>query len=198
MARPAEFDRQDVLIKAMNTFWRTGYTGTSINDLVTATDLKPGSLYGAFDSKRRLFFETVDLYANRTLLRVETTLLESTSPLQGVFTFFDRLCADLASDNSGKGCLLLNTLMELGSEDQELRNHITAYLNQVEKVFEKTLERARQAGELGADADCTQLAKFLMTAIWGLRVLNTTLPERSAYQQVCQTYLSALPVTVRG
>jgi TetR/AcrR family transcriptional repressor of nem operon len=64
MARPAEFDRNDVLNKAMDVFWRTGYTATSVSDLVHATNLKPGSLYAAFNSKRGLFLEVID---NQTL-----------------------------------------------------------------------------------------------------------------------------------
>lgn len=42
MARPAEFDRTDVLEKAMNVFWRTGYNASSITDLVKATSLNRG------------------------------------------------------------------------------------------------------------------------------------------------------------
>ena len=82
MARPAEFNRDDVIEKAMNVFWRTGYASTSISDLVSATSLKPGSLYGAFKSKRDLFIEVVDTYAERSIQRVTSFLQTTPSPVQ--------------------------------------------------------------------------------------------------------------------
>lgn len=55
MARPQAFDQQQVLQNAMELFWRQGYASTSVRDLTEATRLQPGSLYGAFKSKRQLF-----------------------------------------------------------------------------------------------------------------------------------------------
>ena len=52
MPRPAEYVRSEVLHQAMETFWRKGYAATSMKDLTRATGLQPGSLYGAFESKR--------------------------------------------------------------------------------------------------------------------------------------------------
>ena len=55
MARPREFDETQVLEAARDAFWSTGYGGTSIDDLTTATGLGKGSLYAAFGGKRELF-----------------------------------------------------------------------------------------------------------------------------------------------
>jgi len=56
MARPIEFDREEVLQKAIGVFWQKGYSATSIKNLVEATGLQPGSIYAAFGDKRGLFF----------------------------------------------------------------------------------------------------------------------------------------------
>ncbi len=50
MARPAQFDRGEILDKAMQTFWEHGYSATSMANLVETTELNPGSLYAAFES----------------------------------------------------------------------------------------------------------------------------------------------------
>jgi TetR/AcrR family transcriptional regulator, transcriptional repressor for nem operon len=55
MARPRTFDEQETIRVAVQVFTRTGYDGTSIDDLVQATGLLRGSLYKAFGSKRGLF-----------------------------------------------------------------------------------------------------------------------------------------------
>ena len=52
MARPREFDYDDVVEQAMYLFWRQGYQNTSIDDVESATGLTKGSLYKAFKNKR--------------------------------------------------------------------------------------------------------------------------------------------------
>ena len=192
MARPAEFVREEVLDKAMEVFWRTGYSGTSVTDLVKATSLKPGSLYGAFSSKRGLFMEVIDTYTNRGLKNVKSCLGSTDNPLDAIHLFFDHFCTDLAGDEIGKGCFVINTLLELATEDDEIRIRITDYLNSIESEFASTLEKARAAGQISADKDPASLAKFLMTGIWGMRVMSSTRPDAKAYSEVASHLLAQL------
>ena len=55
MGRTRSFVESEVVAAARRAFLATGYEGTSVDDLVTATGLHRGSLYGAFGSKRGLF-----------------------------------------------------------------------------------------------------------------------------------------------
>lgn len=59
MARPRSFDVAVVLAAAGAVFRRLGYEAASVDDLVAATGLHRGSLYGAFGSKRGLFVATL-------------------------------------------------------------------------------------------------------------------------------------------
>ncbi len=55
VGRTRSFDQDAVLDRTVDLFARTGYEGTSIDDVVAATGLHRGSLYAAFGSKRGLF-----------------------------------------------------------------------------------------------------------------------------------------------
>lgn len=55
MARPRSFDTDVVLDAAGTVFCRLGFEAASVDDLVAATGLHRGSIYGAFGSKRGLF-----------------------------------------------------------------------------------------------------------------------------------------------
>lgn len=198
MARPAEFDRKEVLDKAMKVFWRTGYTATSVNDLVNATNLKPGSIYGAFNSKRGLFLEVIDAYANNSLTRIQRCMEQRDSAVEAIHLFFSRMTEEVSCDTIGKGCLMINTLLELATEDDEVRERVTQYLGQIEHHLYLTLEKGRLNGELQSDTDTESLAKMLMTGIWGLRVLSTTRPDPSVYSGVVSHLLSAIPVPHRA
>ena len=192
MARPAEFDRNDVLNKAMDVFGRTGYNATSITDLVHATNLKPGSIYGAFNSKRGLFLEVIDNYANRSLARINECMEQPDSAIDTITRFFSRMCNELECDKIGKGCLMVNTLLELATEDEDICVKITEYLNRIEHCFYLSLENARLQGELKPDTDADGLAKMLMTGIWGLRVMSTTRPDPIIYSGIISHLLASL------
>lgn len=59
MARPRSFDTDVVLDAAAAVFCRLGFEAASLDDLVAATGLHRGSIYGAFGSKRGLFLSTL-------------------------------------------------------------------------------------------------------------------------------------------
>ncbi len=60
--RPREFDRDEALGRARDAFWRRGYEGTSMADLVEALGIASARIYAAFGSKDALFREAVGLY----------------------------------------------------------------------------------------------------------------------------------------
>lgn len=192
MARPAEFDRAEVLEKAMEVFWRTGYNATSITELVKATKLKPGSLYGAFQSKRGLFLEVIDTYAERSIGRAREAFTNAASPLEGIETFFQLFCHDLMQDEIGRGCLMVNTMLELATEDDEIRERVGGYLDTVEDYFQQAVKQAQVEGTLGSEQTPEELSAFLMTNIWGLRVLSSKRPDHKIYDAVVANIMRAL------
>ena len=77
MGRPAAFDRDQVVHQVTDLFWKKGYLGTSISDVVAATSLKPGSIYNSFDSKQKLLLEALDHYSSQSFERVQRCLQSS-------------------------------------------------------------------------------------------------------------------------
>src|SRR6185503_5597935 len=65
--RPRAYDADEALRQARNTFWKKGYSATTLDDLSEATGMNRPSLYGAFGDKRALYLATLERYvvANR-------------------------------------------------------------------------------------------------------------------------------------
>ncbi|MCP3665259.1 MAG: TetR/AcrR family transcriptional regulator [Gammaproteobacteria bacterium] len=166
MPRPAQFDRETVLDQATNAFWQNGYCNTSLSRLVEVTQLKPGSIYAAFDSKEGLFLAAIDHYGQHSLNQIKETLSSAESPLQGIKNFLGEL--RIANNN---GCFLVNTILELSPHNSTVAQRVDHYLDRVEQTLGKGLEAAQQAGELTPERDPRSLAQFLMVNIWGIRVL---------------------------
>ena len=74
MARPPGFDRAQVLEAVERQFRKTGYAGTSLDDLCAATGLGRGSLYAAFGDKHSLFLQAFGGYCDRNESWLEAAL----------------------------------------------------------------------------------------------------------------------------
>jgi TetR/AcrR family transcriptional repressor of nem operon len=192
MARPPQFRREEVLEKAMQAFWDHGYGSTSMADLVEVTDLHPGSLYAAFRSKQGLFLAAVDQYGESSAARVERSLAEADSPLEGIRGLLRQLAEDAASPLGERSCLLVNTVLELARQNKTVRKRVTRHLDTLEGLFRRALEAAQANGELSADKDPMALAAFLMCNIWGLRVLGGTAPTPERTEAVVEQLLTLL------
>jgi AcrR family transcriptional regulator len=60
MGRPRQFDEMEAVRVAAAVFRRNGYASTSVDQLVEATGVHRGSLYGVFGSKYGLFLRVLD------------------------------------------------------------------------------------------------------------------------------------------
>jgi AcrR family transcriptional regulator len=82
--RPREFDTDAVIERAMGVFWSSGYYGTSLPDLLEATNLSRGSLYAAFGDKHGLFLRALDRYIAEALARLDAELDPGKNALAGL------------------------------------------------------------------------------------------------------------------
>lgn len=192
MARPQEFDHDQVLRDAMTLFWRRGYEGTSIKDLTEATRLQPGSLYGAFKNKRQLFLLSLDRYFADLHAGVSQLMHTDAPPLQRIHQFFAQLLKESAGDKERRGCLLVNTLLEVPADDAEINQRVAGMLQSVELEFRKVLEEARDRGELPAHKNPEALARTLISGVFGMRVYNRMNPGKKALQTIADNLLSML------
>lgn len=192
MARPAQFERDDVLEKAMQAFWDQGYNATSMASLVDATSLKPGSIYAAFDSKEGLFLAALDHYAQQSVARIKRALADADTPLQGIRGFFLNMVKEAAGVRAGRSCLLVNTVLEISRQNEMVQKRVNRHLADIEALFLHALKTAQANGELLPDKDPKALAAFLMTSIWGLRVLGGTKPAPARTKAVVKQLLTLL------
>jgi len=189
MARPIEFDREEVLQNAMLLFWRKGYNRTSMRELTEETRLQPGSLYGAFSSKRHLFILALESYADALKAFVGEVFGSDRPPLERIEAFFTAILEDSRKDRDRKGCLLINTLLETPAKDKELIRCAANALATLESAFKKALDEAQARGELAPERDTEALARLLMANIYGLRVYLKMGRSHKALVQIAETLL---------
>lgn len=108
--RPKTFDRDAALDKALELFWRHGYEGTSLSDLVEATGAKAPTLYAEFTNKEGMFRAAVDRYTEKFASQSEAALVcPETSVAGGIEKYF-RSTAACFTDGKKPGGASLSAL----------------------------------------------------------------------------------------
>jgi len=169
MARTKGFDRSDALEKALDVFWKHGYQGVGLTQLLRDMGIARQSLYDTFGSKRELFIRTIEHYRDTRLVAALALLERDGSAIRNVkdvVRFFEQL----ALDKRARGCLVANSLVELGPHDDEIRELLAATLGLLEKGIAKELRRAQREGELSRGRSPRALARALTNALVGMAV----------------------------
>ncbi|WP_219416877.1 TetR/AcrR family transcriptional regulator [Pseudonocardia nigra] len=170
MPRPREFDEQDVVARATDLFWRRGYHATSVRDLGDELGLSASSLYRTFGDKHGLFLRALDHYrATETAAARER--LDGPGAARSVLREWLVRSIDVpAARPPARGCFVVNTATELGSDDPDVDRRTGAAFSATREAVERVLRRGCTEGELPPDLDVAAAADALFTLQLGLQV----------------------------
>lgn len=193
MVRPREFEEEQVVQDAMHVFWSKGYQATSVQDLVDATGLQRGSLYGAFGDKHGLFVSALDSYADAMVEHVRQLIAAAKDPLDGLRAFVGEVatsCSDPSS--SHRGCMVGNTSNELAAHDDVARERVARFVADMQRAMADGLRRAQAQGTFAADRDPDAAATFIQCSVQGLALLAKSRPDPTVIRGVVGEILRAL------
>jgi len=191
MARPKEFDVDQVLDRATELFWTKGYEETSMRDLEEGLGVGRQSLYSTFGDKRDLFLAALDRYASLQQERIEP-LLAPDAGLAAIRAYFARAFSPAACSEPRRSCMMLNSVVEFGQADAEVTRRYNANQEHIVGAFRHALSGAVRKGELPASIDQNALALFLVSQMYGLVVLSKGGAPPATLERVVATALSAL------
>src|SRR3954453_12541349 len=146
MARPRSFDENQVLKSAREEFWNRGYAATSLEDLMGATGLGKGSLYGAFGDKRQLFLHVLDNYRDEQLDGVRQALTGPGTAMERLTRLLEGAANGFAEDDQRRGCFLVNSTSELHGEEPEVVTRARVTYQRVEDLLVACVKDAQREG----------------------------------------------------
>jgi AcrR family transcriptional regulator len=167
--RPREFDEDRVLSAALDVFLSKGYVGASLSELTGAMRINRPSLYHCFKSKEQLFKRAIELHARRHLDYLQTAL-EAPTVREAAKRL---LCGALTNREVAggvRGFLGMLSSMPAESEVSAVRRAVAMHQAVAISALIKRLSRARDEGELSADAHPAALAYFLEALVHGIAV----------------------------
>ncbi|MHA7959627.1 TetR/AcrR family transcriptional regulator [Streptomyces sp. L500] len=193
MARPRKFDEERAVDAALEAFWTAGYEATSTQDLCEATGLGRSSIYNTFHSKRDLFLRTLALYMRRKSDQLAALLEEDVPAREKVRALLDNVLAEEAgADGGGRGCLYVNTAVELASRDPEVAHELERDYARRHDTLTAALKAGQRAGEIDPAKDASALAHFVTATVGGIRVAARAGAGEAALRAIARTALDAI------
>jgi TetR/AcrR family transcriptional regulator, transcriptional repressor for nem operon len=192
MARQKEFDRDEVLHKAMEVFWTRGYEAASIQDLVEHMGINRQSIYDTFGDKHSLFLQSLDRYREIQNRQVFDVLERPGSVKKNLRQLFEDVIARALSAEGRRGCFVGNSMSELAGRCKATANLTCSSVTSAEKMFRRALERGREQGELRRVQDTRAVARFLYCSLQGLLLLAKATSDRKLLSDVVKVTLSVL------
>lgn len=163
-----------------------------MEDLVRATGVSRYGLYGTFGSKRELFEQALERYAEGMGKQSFLRLLEPGAGLKHIRLIFDERVDDMCCIKENKGCLFIHTAMELAPQDEDLKGVLKKFMKRMSKAFAIGLESAKAQGEIRNDIDERSTGELLTSTMFGLGVLARTGYTREALGQIVDSTLASL------
>jgi AcrR family transcriptional regulator len=171
--RPRAYDPDTAIAKAAEVFWKAGYAGTSLDDLVAATGMNRPSLYAAFGDKRDLYLKTLEHYRDDYRGKARAMLADD-PPLRVFLTRFYGFALDLylAGESGPRGCYSIGTAATQAAVDPDVRKFLASSTRGTDDFLRGLIEKAIARAELSPTADAAALA-YLATATMHTLAIRT-------------------------
>lgn len=179
MGRTRGFDEEKVLDAAIKVFWEKGYEATSLSDLTDRMGIQRPSIYAAFGDKKALFETALRRYTMSHAAEIRARLQSHASVKEAFRAFFESVVADAYTEKQSRGCFCINTMVELAPHDEKFEVLTREHQMYLSVIFQETLERGIQSGELETKTDAKALAQALIVSLIGLTVILKSRPDQT-------------------
>ena len=184
MGRAPKFDDGEILDRAMEVFWRRGWSHTSIRNLEHALEMKAPSIYRRFGTKDGLGVAVTDHYVEHVVRRrVQRHLSGTGDPLTNISNFLERSVSQPDEGQRLWGCLLTTIALEAEHLDGDLAQAVERGLAEIQRGLHREVMRAAGLGRLASGVAPESAVAMLILATQGLMVLARSGSPAAMLQQ---------------
>ncbi|MES2464560.1 MAG: TetR/AcrR family transcriptional regulator, partial [Armatimonadota bacterium] len=166
---------------------------TSLDDLMAATGLGKGSLYGAFGDKRQLFLRVFEEYCASAIADVRSRLEgDDAGAMDRLRAYVFLNVEAIVRDTTNRGCLLARGTVELSNVEPAVASLSLQTYRALGELLTTCLTQAQRHGDIKADADTQKLGALLLSVLRGIESLGKAGMEESALRGIAETVLTAV------
>ena len=191
MGRPRGFDEDAALEAAMRVFWEKSYEGATIADLTEAMGINRSSMYAAFGDKESIFRRVMELYRAGRMSYIRRALARS-SLREVVAGLIQGTAEFLSIPDNPRGCLSIQGALACGTDAEPVKLAMIDWRKGGEAALKKRLQQAQSEGELPAEIQPADFARYLSSIIAGLGVQAANGATRAELRRVAEISLRCI------
>jgi len=167
----AERTRQFIIETAAPIFNKKGIAGTAISDIMEATKLAKGGVYGNFESKDEICLEAFNYLTKNLATAINKSMDGKASSKEKLFALLDYYAGRLAAKNTG-GCPILNFGTEADDTNPVIKQKVNEAIKASQARIANVVRTGIEAGEFKADFDADLFAVKMFTMIEGAILIS--------------------------
>ena len=162
----SEKTRQFIIEQSAPIFNKKGVAGTAISDLMEATKLAKGGIYGNFGSKEEISAEVFNYLTGKVAAALDVAVASKETAREKLFALLDYYQDNFATREMG-GCPLLNFGTEADDTNPELRNRVAKAVKRSQQRITGLIEGGQANGEFTKTIDAATFGLKMFTMIQG-------------------------------
>lgn len=174
MLTKAERTKQFILETAAPLYNEKGIAGVSIDDVLAATKLTKGCLYGHFENKEDLTDQVIELSLNNLSEKVRMAVSKAKSIKAKIFAFMDFYKDPIHTCISG-GCPIFNTAVEADDNYPVLKQKVARVFRAGQEELAALLQAGIDRKEFSEKLEPAVFAFKMVAAIEGGTVMCRTM-----------------------
>lgn len=192
MPRQKEFEREEVLEKALEVFWCNGYNGTSFADLTEGMCINRQSIYDTYGDKHTLFLEVLNHYSEKNGECIRSHFAQDRPARQLFKEYFATAVQNISSDTKSKGCLINNAALEMIPHDADVKKIAQQNIDGLYKTFLQVIKKGIKTGELSPKLSAEAVAMHLVTTLQGMNTVGKAFSDKKRLQSIADAAMSVL------
>ena len=161
--------KEKILHESLKLFSLNGFLGTSIHDILEATNTSKGGFYNHFSSKEELFFQVLDearkIWREKNLKGLDR-IENSTEIIKRLLkNYKDRYLKD--ADNFPGGCVFITLAAELNDQRPQLSKELEKGFVGLKGMLRRLLEQGKESGELIEAVNTDTVTEILFSGMLG-------------------------------
>lgn len=191
MSSKAERTKQFIIEKTAPVFNAKGYAGTSINDLMDATGLTKGSIYGNFENKDEVALAAFDYNFQKVAFYIKNKMESRNSTIDKLLVYPETYRNYLKLPFLSYGCPVANAATEADDTHPLLKEKVAGALHFWRNAIEKRLKEGIKNKELKADTNINEVVSVITALIQGA-VLHAKVSGKMNYLNSSMNYLEKM------
>jgi AcrR family transcriptional regulator len=193
----AENTRQFIIEKSATIFNMKGYAGTSLADIILATGLTKGSIYGNFENKDAVALAVYEYNIKWLMQKVSETVKDKKSASEKLIAFTEFYRTNWKKMFEKGGCPIQNASIEADDNLSFLKKPIQNSIKNWVQYIASIIEEGQKTGEFKKSVIPSEYAYTIVSVLEGGIMLSKIMNNQQLLFAALDRIISIIKIEIK-